>query len=101
MILTGKAKEDFENWVYNNTEYLYCEVYDTPEKLLYSLIIDWFDSVGIYISITPSIPIGYEKPDCFMFSIGIGTNRLKISSRHEATKQAIIKANEIYNNKTI
>ena len=53
MILTGKAKEDFYKYI--NTEdyklFDYVRKKYANEIVLNALIIEWFDSVGIYISI--------------------------------------------------
>lgn len=118
MKLTGKAKEDFDDWLYEN--YDKCQIrpqeevywhhfsneltlYDIYEKLPLSLkqqlIIEWFDSVGIYINIE------YYHKRWYLYLIpktGIGNYLIDMNefySRQEATKQAIIKANEIYNEK--
>lgn len=123
MILTGKAKEDFEK--YNNDIYGTIDTAHSNEcvefkhlnpELQQSVIVDWFDSVGIYINVSPRY-IGHDlkyslgdfyavinfkdsTPTCS----GFNYNNIddSIYSRNEATKQVIIKANEIYNetNKT-
>jgi len=46
MILTGKALEAFEKWLVDNELYT-----RNDERLINTLIIDWLDSVGIYVSI--------------------------------------------------
>lgn len=94
MILTGKAKEDFleyldveEKWF--NEEYI--------PLFEHALIIEWFDSVGIYIEIV-------REDFGFGFNVHRGNWRNPDESlghwktRQEATKQAIIKVNQIYNN---
>ena len=95
MILTGKAKGDFVKWVYSEYDYKYEHLKDFyPLHLLDGLIIEWFDSVGIYVDVNKwslsfwrsSIYYPYLK------SLGCG-----FSTRQEATTEAIIKANEIYN----
>ena len=107
-MLTGKAKSDFEKWYWNDwltgsdrDYYEKDEVIENSwkvEKLfLFPLIIEWFDSVGVYVYVEPSIPIGWENPDCFIFKVGTDTNRLKLPNRQQATEEAIVKANEIYN----
>ena len=50
MILTGKAKEDFEKWLDSDEDNL-CglDLFQLNETCINALIIDWFDSVGIYI----------------------------------------------------
>ncbi len=118
MILNGKAKEDFENYVLNkelghdsevlisvyNQETLFIDYKDVKETLLNALIIEWFDSVGIYIIISPS-----DNPKNWFYTI-LGEDILSpfyqmyqslddFENRQEAIIQAIKKANEIYNSK--
>ena len=113
MILTGKAKEDFENYVLNknlghdsevlisvyNQETLFINYNNVKETLLNALIIEWFDNVGICID-----------RDCINMEMVITDFR---DVKKEQTiidcgleepfpewwKKAIKKANEIYNNK--
>ena len=117
MILTGKAKEDFENYILNenlrhdsevlisvyNQETLFINYNNVKETLLNALIIEWFDSVGIYISINYvdfydelRNDTGFET---YVTNKGLSVKFRNVSSRQEAIKQAIKKANEIYNNK--
>ena len=121
MILTGKTKEDFENYVLNkelghdsevlisvyNQERLFINYNNVKETLLNALIIEWFDSVGIYINTTYE---EYEDIQVKNLPVKIKTwsvwikwiNELLLegfSSRQEALTEAIKKANEIYNNK--
>ena len=112
-ILTGKAKEDFENYVLNknlghdsevlisvyNQETLFINYNNVKETLLNALIIEWFDNVGICID-----------RDCINMEMVITDFR---DVKKEQTiidcgleepfpewwKKAIKKANEIYNNK--
>ncbi len=108
MILTGKAKEDFENYVLNkelghdsevlisvyNQESLFINYNNVKETLLNALIIEWFDSVGIIIT-----------SDYFELNKGFYSEILESNfeiikpTRQEALAEAIKKANEIYNNK--
>ena len=113
MVLTGKAKEDFETWLYSNDvlikEGIYDDTYLTdvfeelPLNLRYASIIEWFDSVGIYISINYvdfydelRNNTGFET---YVTNKGLSVKFRSVSSRQEATLQAIKKANEIYNSK--
>ena len=107
MILTGKAKEDFETWLYSNDVLIKDGIYDDtylievfdelPLNLQYALIIEWFDSVGICIDrdcINIEMVITYFR--------GINEEQTIIDCEHEAPFQywwgeAIKKANEIYN----
>ena len=108
MILTGKAKEDFENYVLNknlghdsevlisvyNQETLFINYNNVKETLLNALIIEWFDSVGIYIS-----SYGFEFTKEFYSEITSDNFSVIKPTRQEALTEAIKKANEIYNEK--
>ena len=108
MILTGKAKEDFENYVLNenlrhdsevlisvyNQETLFIDYKDVKKTLLNALIIEWFDSVGIYIT------SDYFELNKGFYSEILNENFAIVKpTRQEALTEAIKKANEIYNSK--
>ena len=105
MILTGKAKEDFYKYI-NIEDYKlfdYVRKKYANEIVLNALIIEWFDSVGIYISINYvdfydefRNNTGFET---YVTNKGLSVKFRSVSSRQEATLQAIKKANEIYNSK--
>ena len=101
MILNGKAKEEFFNWLDNqgvngidisNWEFEKFHLLSNVSKN--SLIIEWFDSVGIIIT-----------SDYFELNKGFYSEILESNfeiikpTRQEALAEAIKKANEIYNNK--
>ena len=95
MILTDKAKEDFKEWVFENYYFQDLNVL-YPLHLIDTLIIEFFDSVGIYIEIHYSRILG----DKFLCIVNTEANYNLTSyqdSRQEATIQASKKANEIYN----
>ena len=103
MILNGKVKEEFFNWLDNqgvngidisNWEFEKFHLLSNVSQN--SLIIEWFDSVWIHICVTPIFPV--EKYG-YSFSVDLETEYVKFNSRQEATEQAIKKANEIYNEK--
>ena len=114
MILTGKTKEDFEIWLHSNDvlikEGIYDDTYLTdvfeelPLNLQYASIIEWFDSVVVYINTTYE---EYEDIQVKNFPVKIKTwsvwiNELLLegfNSRQDALTEAIKKANEIYNEK--
>ena len=113
MILTGETKEDFEKWLHSNDvlikDGIYDDTYltdifeDLPLNLQYASIIEWFDSVGIYISINYvdfydelRNNTGFET---YVTNKGLSVKFRSVSSRQYAIKQAIKKANEIYNSK--
>lgn len=103
MILTGKAKEYFETWVnwkYPNIEVLLLGVVEPV--FLNALIVEWFDSVGIYINIiyeefedvqVKNLPIKIKTWSAWVNDEVI----INFNSRQEATEGAIKKACEIYN----
>lgn len=94
MKLTGKAKEAFLDYVFKTNNVL-----DTSNELyLNALIIEFFDSVGIYIEIGG---IDYSGV-LFWYNIQEhntinGNNSFEFETRAEATNAAIIKANDLYN----
>ena len=101
MILTGKAKEDFKEWKVNNKNLSTIEVLDFEHLSKTSqnaLIIDFFDSVGIYCVsnynfINTNWSYSVKNADTIL------SRGCNYKTRKEATEQAIIKANEIYNSK--
>lgn len=110
MILTGKCKEKFLEWYWNEwfdnkerNHYKEKEIaekalYTTDKVFLHALIIDFFDSVGVYIYFNTGTYI--SKPN-FRYEIITHDNvfiGFKESTRQESTDQAIKKANDLYNN---
>ena len=99
-ILTGKAKEDFIKTKIGNEINLFESMLPIYKN---ALIIEWFDSVGIYISINYvdfydelRNNTGFET---YVTNKGLSVKFRSVSSRQEATLKAIKKANEIYNSK--
>ena len=96
MILNGKTKEDFKEWVFENYYFQDLNVL-YPLHLVDTLIIEFFDSVGIYIYLETGTYL--NKPN-FIYKIITNDDTCigyKEYSRKEATVQAIKKANDIYN----
>lgn len=98
MILTGKAKEDFLKNQYKKSLLndfdleTVCFIFNVlPLNHQYSDIIEWFDSVGIYIGIT------YFKDNEFQWRIHYKDKYGICKTRQEATERAIEQANKIYN----
>ena len=106
MELTGKCKEDFEEWY--DKQHLELPLKNVPyetigfesicESMQYGVYVDFFDSVNIDISVKLS---GYFK---FDYSIKDKESHSLLfteydwsNSRLEARTKAINKANEIYN----
>ena len=100
-MITGKAKEEFFNWLDNqgvngidisNWEFEKFHLLSNVSQN--SLIIEWFDSVGIYIT-----------SDYFELNKGFYSEVLNSDfeiikpTRQETLTEAIKKANEIYNSK--
>lgn len=110
MILTGKALEDFSDKC--TLDFYQFKV--LTQCMQNALIIEWFDSVGIYIILLRShisnnmmngkkgvIKFTYniEDNEGNLFKREYNTFEFK-NTRQEATEKAIIKANEIYNERT-
>ena len=103
MILTGKAKEEFFNWLDNqgvnginisNWEFEKFHLLSNVSQN--SLIIEWFDSVGIYITSDY-----FELNKGFYSEILDSNFEIVKLTRQEAFTEAIKKANEIYNEKYV
>ena len=94
MILTGKAKEDFYKYI-NIEDYKlfdYVRKKYANEIVLNALIIEWFDSVGIYIT------SDYFELNKGFYSEILNSNFAIVKpTRQEALTEAIKKANEYYN----
>lgn len=102
-LLTGKALADFDKWV---KEYevgfidmepsnIYVMYNDLNEAQQLPIIIEWLDSLGIYINTHVQCD---STGVCYNFNIeNYYQNYDYYASRLEATKQAIIHANKIYN----
>lgn len=97
MILTDKAKEDFLKWNENNNAPL--STYAIKNDLIHgtilnALIIEWFDSVNIIVSIS------YNCDDDWCHEIEHDpyiSNGYFYETRQESTTKAIEHANNIYN----
>lgn len=100
MILTGKCREDFE-YKYNMSNFN-----ELDEYLQFCRMVEFFDSVGIFINTPPFYDsfLKYNRGfECFVVdeinntTHDISNDNDVFNSRQEALEQAIIKANEIYN----
>jgi len=119
-MLKGKAKEDFEKWyipwvrnqrpdyVKFTDEQILRKFYRKVFSEQYGVLVDWFDSVGINISIEPywcvckiTAEIDQEVTfDMMVFSdsqcdYDYSNHATRLQARTKAIEQAI----EIYNNK--
>ena len=100
MELTGKAKESFIDYLDKTNQIkiekgiLNLHWQDLPEKFKNALIIEWFDSVGIYITFDY-----LDLNKCFYSEISNYNSFSIVGNRQECAKNSILKANEIYNEK--
>jgi hypothetical protein len=101
MNLTGKCKEEFEKWFkdkYLKLDSSFCNRFlnkriFTPNVMRYGLYLDFFDSVGITIDISPS-------NFCSVFYVYLNKKTVPVTTcgtREDARTASIEKANEIYN----
>jgi len=103
MLLSGKALEEFDKWYLNQIRKrddigeryfdhsLLNFFWNSGETMINAFVIEWLDSVGIYVLITC-----FDGDDWWCEFNGLGYSILG-PTRQQATEQAIIKANEIYN----
>jgi len=101
MKLTGKCKESFLDYLSKNKKLsiqvgvLRIHWPEYPKEYLNSLTIDFFDSVGIYVTILPCIDKTFDS------YITMNEKRTEVcqfqENRTKATNAAITAANEIFN----
>lgn len=101
MLLTYKAKEDFTLWLNNLNIAPYAVMFwDLPTNVQSIYIIEWFDSVGIYIQIFYQGEFYSEIKDT-LTPPDFGNYKKHFTdafeTRAEATTEAIKKANILYN----
>ncbi len=110
MLLKGKSQEDFWNWYllpetlkehklssvykYLNNKGIITEWLAMPETCQNAIIIDWFDTVGIFISpkitdLTSGFEVTKGREICII--------DFTAKNRKQAIKKAILEAMEIYN----
>ena len=93
MKLTGKCKEDFDEWYKENRSHSRWVNFElSGDSMRCGVYVDWFDSVGM------TVLINTESTECWWGTIleeGIMSPYFK--TRHEALTSAIEKANKIYN----
>jgi hypothetical protein len=111
MKLTEKCREDFEKWYFkthcqtslkyeelmpHHKEDVYGWFYGINLSFQYGIYVDFFDSVGIALQIYST-----DYPKWFLNILQKGRYltvvRETFKTRQEAREQAILKANEIYN----
>jgi len=94
-MLTDKAKEDYNKWcadkgldVLQFPETEYNDVFQN------ALIIEWFDSAGVYINASAMFPV---KQQAFCFAVNLESDFDFFMSRRIATAHGIRSANILYN----
>ena len=100
MKLTGKCKEVFNEWQKNKGyENFKPKQYslDIVIAMQNALIIEFFDSVGIYISLEWKYK--YFEIGIIEIKNNITTSLLENDNRLKATNEAIEKANDLFNSK--
>ena len=96
MKLTGKAKEDFEKWIETLEVAPYVVMLENiPICYLNALIIEWLDSVGIFIFIEFGYKFTIVNNESSIFD-KYYIHSTNLETRQEATEKAIEKANEIF-----
>ncbi len=101
--LTGKAKEAFEKWYLkgvtdeeNYDQHVINSFYRKSESMQWGVLVDFFESVGIYVSTI-------RDKNSFYFCVswaykGLnGSLKAEDDSTEEARRAAIEKATEIFN----
>lgn len=107
MKLTDKTKEEFEKWLqepkkeHGRFGQLVTNTFDSmPFSMQYGVLVDFFDSVGIYIHIELDefgAVLGEPIHEC---KLSINFNEIDDElTRHQARQKAIEKANEIFNDR--
>ena len=96
MNLTGKCKEEFEKWRKKqnyNVDAPY--FYELKYSMQYGVLVDFFDSVGLFIQIETRI---FDKEHlCCIYSETVYNRVGCFKTRTEARTAAIEKANELRN----
>ncbi len=108
MKLTGKALKDFIDWQIDcdwfepscfHRDATNLEIFEQlNDSMQYGVLVDWFDSVGLRINIIEFGMLQFQV-QFYQFDGDKSMLIIPLETRHEARTQAIIKANEIYNEK--
>ena len=99
-ILTGKAKKDFDKWMFEDTQFEaysdiaeYFDLDKLPFSMQYGVYVDFFDSVDIIIHSGRSL-----KAFSWYATYTLKHYQTRVAStRSKARIGAIKRANEIYN----
>lgn len=101
MELSGKAEKEFKEWYENPKREAwailrsYKYFLTLPESMQWGVYVDFFDWVGVYISLESESPSRFKID---VWSSEIIEEFDDLESREEARIKAIELANEIYNN---
>lgn len=103
-LLTGISGRDFLTWLYSQgdqnesdlSDFELNKFFSLSTTSQYAILIEWLDTVGIYVEICRV---------CSLFDYLINDDIQEVKkgykTRQEATKAAIEKANELYNQRTL
>lgn len=105
MILTGKCKEDFDNWYKgvknpNGHWYALTNFYGLVDSMKYGIYVDFFDSVSIIVHSGKTLEHSYGSFNWYATTTLKHYQSRITKTRQEARTKAIEKANEIYNEKS-
>ena len=95
MKLTGKCKEDFDNYLFKKSIWKNW-FYTLIPSMQYGVYVDFFDSVDVYISLD-WYKSGNTGTEYFETDINNYIDSERFKTRPEARVNSIEKANEIYN----
>jgi len=103
VLLTDKCGEEFEKWFRQKratSTFRFWMLVETEKNIVTTVIIEWFDSIGITVDIMPRMnedKVVFE-PNTFCLKHEITTEDfVQFDNRFDAKIKAIEKANEIYN----
>jgi hypothetical protein len=103
VLLTEKCGEEFEKWFRQKratSTFRFWMLVETEKNIVTTVIIEWFDSIGITVDIMPRMnddKVVFE-PNTFCLKHEITTEDfVQFDNRFDAKIKAIEKANEIYN----
>lgn len=103
VLLTDKCGQEFEKWFRQKratSTFRFWMLVETEKNIVTTVIVEWFDSIGITVDIMPRMnddKVVFE-PNTFCLKHDITTEDfVQFDNRFEAKIKAIEKANEIYN----
>lgn len=101
MVLTDKAKKDFNTWRFEVFKDKRNYIARHNDRVIQSLILDWFDSVGFYPYVEYSNGTWYSYIGLInhIAQYDRGSFKNDFNTRQRAISEAIIQCNIIYNEK--